>query len=107
MAGLPFPHARSKPTGAPSAGWTGEWLGPGRMAPGERREIASGNGEVIKIAVVEAVQLVECPLIADPLVRPEHERAEKARIGIAPLAQEGGNVGNGETLLHGSAERTP
>jgi hypothetical protein len=33
------------------------------MAPGERREIASGDGEVIKIAVVERCSSVSASVI--------------------------------------------
>lgn len=71
-----------------SAERTAKRLGAGRMARGQRGEIDPGNGEVVEIAVVETVQLVQRPLAADPLPRPEHELAEKALLRTPFVAEE-------------------
>ena len=52
------------------------------MAPGQLGEVDPGEAEIVEIAVVEPVQLVQRPVVADLLARPEHELAEKALIGV-------------------------
>ena len=53
------------------------------MPPGQLGEIDAREVEIVEIAVVEPVELVQRTLVADPLARPEHQLAEKAGIGLA------------------------
>src|SRR3954447_15984716 len=76
-----------------SAVGTGDRRGPGRVAPGQGREVDPGEAEIVEIAVVEPVQLVQRPLVADPLPGPKHQPAEEALLRIARVAEKRRIVG--------------
>ena len=66
------------------------------MAPGQLGEVDPSKVEIVEIAVVELVQLVQRPLVADPLAGPEHQLAEDAFVRIPRVTEQGRKVGKDE-----------
>ena len=65
-------------------------LGAGRVPPGQLGEVRPREVDVVEVAVVEPLQLVQRAVVADPLARPERELAEEALLGVAPVGARDG-----------------
>ena len=89
-----------------------EWLGTGGVPPCQLREVDAGEIDVVEIAVVELMQLVQRPVVADPLACPEDELAEEALFRIALVGdkrrkESEGEVQHGKVLSNGQRHSLP
>ena len=74
------------------------------MAPGQLGEIDPREANVVEIAIIEPMELVQRALVADLPACPEHELAEKAFVRVPRVAEKRRKVGKGEVqrFLSGS-----